>query len=379
MRKILLFPMVLCWIICGSCKKNDGANPYDPNTKITVSLFPKVISFAPATGKTGDTVEITGVNFTDATAVTFGSKPAASFTINSSTSITAVIGSGSTGTVAVSNIKGTKTLPGFTYIPPIVPVENPNLALNKPATASSSFNDPGLSVDGNIGTRWSIAAATENEWYMVDLLSIKKINRIDIKWEGAYASDYALQVSTDKINFTTVYSTSTFTGGDVSNRFAAVDAQYVKILLRKSALPYPMSFWEFEVYADVPPVNLALNKTATASSSFNAESLSIDGNLGTRWSIAAATENEWYKVDLGKEENISRVDIKWEGAYASDYALQVSTDNIVFTTVYATSTFTGGDSSNSFTAVNARYVKILLNKSALPYPMSFWEFEVYNK
>ncbi|MBC7745548.1 MAG: discoidin domain-containing protein [Flavobacterium sp.] len=130
-----------------------------------------------------------------------------------------------------------------------------------------------------------------------------------------------------------------------------------------------------------PPVeqsgNLALNSTATASSSFNAESLSIDGNLSTRWSLAAATENEWYKVNLGAVIKISRVDIKWEGAYASDYALQVSTDDVNFTTVFSTSTSTGGDVSHTFTPVDARYVKILLNKSALPYPMSFWEFEVY--
>ncbi len=130
-----------------------------------------------------------------------------------------------------------------------------------------------------------------------------------------------------------------------------------------------------------PPIddkgNLALNKTATASSSFNAESLSVDGNLGTRWSTKLATDNEWFKVDLGAIKNISRVDIKWEGAYASDYALQVSTDDVKFITVFATSTSKGGDVSNSFAPVNARYVKILLNKGALPYPMSFWEFEVY--
>ena len=123
--------------------------------------------------------------------------------------------------------------------------------------------------------------------------------------------------------------------------------------------------------------NLALNATATASSSFNAESLSIDGNLTTRWSLAAATENEWYKVNLGSVKKISRVDIKWEGAYASDYALQVSTDDVTFTTVFSTSTSVGGDVSHTFTPVDAKYVKILLNKSALPYPMSFWEFEVY--
>ncbi|RYE18556.1 MAG: hypothetical protein EOP51_21730, partial [Sphingobacteriales bacterium] len=357
----------------------EGANPYDPNTKVTVSVMPKVISFAPATGKTGDTIVITGVNFTGATAVAFGSKPAASFVVNSDTSISAVIGSGSTGTISVTNAKGTKALVGFTYIPPTPPVENANLALNKPASASTSFNDPQLSVDGNIGTRWSLAAATEGEWYQVDLQSVKKINRIDIKWEGAYASEYKLQVSTDNVTFTTVFSTDASPGGDVSHSFTAADARYVKILLIKGALPYPMSFWEFEVYADPPPVNLALNKTATASTSFNDPQLSIDGNIGTRWSIAAATDNEWYKVDLGKNETVGRVDIKWEGAYSTEYAIQVSTDDVVYTTVFSTTTSTGGDVSHSFTAVDARYVKILLIKAALPYPTSFWEFEIYKK
>ena len=133
----------------------------------------------------------------------------------------------------------------------------------------------------------------------------------------------------------------------------------------------------------IPPVtdtgNLALNKTASASTNFNDPQLSIDGNLGTRWSLAAATENEWYKVDLGSMKNIARVDIKWEGAYASEYALQVSSDNVTFTNVYSTNSSTGGNVSHSFTAVNTRYVKILLIKGALPYPMSFWEFEVYKQ
>ncbi|RYD93994.1 MAG: discoidin domain-containing protein, partial [Sphingobacteriales bacterium] len=132
-----------------------------------------------------------------------------------------------------------------------------------------------------------------------------------------------------------------------------------------------------------PPVeetgNLALNKTATASTSFNDPQLSIDGDAGTRWSLAAATENEWYKVDLGAAKSIGRVDIKWEGAYATDYAIQVSTNDVSYTTVFSTTTSEGGDVSHTFTAVNARYVKILLNKGALPYPMSFWEFEVYKE
>ncbi len=379
MRRILLTTITVCILIMNACKEDEGANPYDPSTPITVSALPKVFSFAPITGKTGDEILIKGVNFSDAITVTFGGKTADSFSITSDSTITALVGLGGSGTVSVTNAKGTKALVGFTYIAPELPVVNGNIALNKPATASSSFNDPAFSVDGDLGSRWSVAAATDNEWYKVDLQSTEKINRIDIKWEGAYASEYALQVSTDNVNFTTVYSTTTSIGGDVSHTFNAVDARYVKIQLIKGALPYPMSFWEFEVYADTPPVNMALGKTATASTSFNSTTFSIDGDLGTRWSVAAATDNEWYKVDLGKVEKIGGIDIKWEGAYASEYALQVSTDNVNFTTVYSTTNSTGGDVSHKFTPIDGQYVKILLIKGALPYPMSFWEFEVYEK
>lgn len=124
-------------------------------------------------------------------------------------------------------------------------------------------------------------------------------------------------------------------------------------------------------------LNLALNKTATASTSFNDPNLSIDGNLSTRWSLATATENEWYKVDLGSQKSVSRVDIKWEGAFAADYTLQGSTDNVNFSDLKVINGSAGGNVSHVFSSVNIRYIKILLQKSALPYPMSFWEFEVY--
>ena len=45
-----------------SCADGDfGANPYDPNTPITVSQLPKVLSFTPTEGKEGDVITITGV------------------------------------------------------------------------------------------------------------------------------------------------------------------------------------------------------------------------------------------------------------------------------------------------------------------------------
>jgi RHS repeat-associated protein len=65
---------------------------------------PIVNGVSPCTGSTagGTTVVITGLNFTGASAVKFGSTPAASFSVTSSTSITAVAPAGATGPVDVT-------------------------------------------------------------------------------------------------------------------------------------------------------------------------------------------------------------------------------------------------------------------------------------
>lgn len=49
-----------------------GANPYDPSTPVTVSEWPKVLSFSPEKGQAGDVVTIKGINFGTASKVTFG-------------------------------------------------------------------------------------------------------------------------------------------------------------------------------------------------------------------------------------------------------------------------------------------------------------------
>ncbi|MCD8042678.1 MAG: discoidin domain-containing protein [Tannerellaceae bacterium] len=375
-KEFLLVMTGLGCLLFTACSERDyGANPYDPDTPVTVSEMPKINSFEPTEGKTGDIIEITGANFSTATAVTFGGKAAGSFEVISDELIEATVGPyGGTGAVGVTNHKGTRSLDGFLYVEEVIS-DNPNLALNKPATAHESFNDPSLAVDGDMGSRWS-AEAGDGHWFQVDLMKVYSINTIVIRWEGAYASEYDLQVSTDDVNFTTIYSTIDAVGGVDSIAFANTDARYVKILLNKAGTPWNMSFYEFEVYNTPPPPNLALNKPATAHESFNDPSLAVDGDPGTRWS-ATEGDGHWFQVDLVKEYTISKVCISWEGAYASEYEIQVSTDNLNFTSVFSTTTGEGGDVEHLFAPITARYVKILLHKAGTPWNMSFWEFEVY--
>jgi hypothetical protein len=80
---------------------------------------PEIISFTPATATTGTVITITGSNFTGASEVRFGNVTAASFTVHSSTSITAEIGAGASGAVSITTPGGTASSSGFTYtIPP---------------------------------------------------------------------------------------------------------------------------------------------------------------------------------------------------------------------------------------------------------------------
>jgi hypothetical protein len=374
-KQVLLLFLLLSMIFISCDDKEYGANLYDPDTKITASQMPKVYSFYPVEGESGEVIKIKGVNYTTATAVTFGGKTAEFFEIESDSVILAVVGPyGGTGAVGVTNHKGTRSLNGFIYIKN-TPVEVSNLALNKPTTASTNLTPSDLAVDGDLNTRWS-AENGDNQWFQVDLQKLYSINTIVIRWEAAYAVDYDLQVSEDNINFTSVYSTLTGSGGNDSISFAGIDARYVKILLNQRGTPWAMSFWEFEVYNIPPPVNLALGKTATTSGDFNSPSLALDGDLSTRWSTLAG-DNHWFMVDLGQVYKVGRAFIYWEGAYASEYDIQLSTDGVNFTTVYSTTTGTGGDVNHTFTQADARYVKILLIKQGTPWNMSFFEFEVY--
>jgi subtilisin-like proprotein convertase family protein len=68
---------------------------------------PTLTSFAPTTGGPGTTVVLTGTNLTGITGVAFAGTPAASFTVNSPTTVTAVVPAGATsGPISVIGPNG---------------------------------------------------------------------------------------------------------------------------------------------------------------------------------------------------------------------------------------------------------------------------------
>jgi len=91
-----------------------------------------------------------------------------------------------------------------------------DLALNKPAVASSIQPQSTLVAsnvdDGSLSTRWG-SQFSDPQWIYVDLGSQYSINEVRLNWETAYGKAYQIQVSNDATTWTTIYSTTSGTGG----------------------------------------------------------------------------------------------------------------------------------------------------------------------
>jgi Glycosyl hydrolase family 3 C-terminal domain/Carbohydrate binding module (family 6)/F5/8 type C domain/Fibronectin type III-like domain/Glycosyl hydrolase family 3 N terminal domain len=124
--------------------------------------------------------------------------------------------------------------------------------------------------------------------------------------------------------------------------------------------------------------DLALNQPASASSIQSSSYPAADAfeeNPTIRWS-SAYSDPQWIQVDLGSVQNIGRVWLNWENAFAQSYSIQLSPDDTKWTTIYTT---TNGPGSINDLAVSGsgRYVRMYGTQRATSYGYSLWEFEVF--
>ena len=125
--------------------------------------------------------------------------------------------------------------------------------------------------------------------------------------------------------------------------------------------------------------NLALNRPVAASSTHSstyAGAKAVDGNTATRWSSLYSSP-QWIRVDLGSARSVGRVLLRWEAAYGKAYRIEVSSDAVTWTTVYATTTGDGGVDNLGFTPRTGRYVRMYGTTRATSWGYSLWEFQIY--
>ncbi len=139
----------------------------------------------------------------------------------------------------------------------------------------------------------------------------------------------------------------------------------------------PYSFLMVSVIARdsvLPPQNIALTATASASS-FSPENAlwgpgnfepakAIDGIMDTRWRsgiLMKPDENrdEWLQLMWKHSQRIAQVKIFWGGNYATDYRIEISTDGKKWKVIHTVSDGKGGEEPFEFqTAANARYLRV---------------------
>ncbi|MFJ2715570.1 discoidin domain-containing protein [Streptomyces sp. NPDC087437] len=126
--------------------------------------------------------------------------------------------------------------------------------------------------------------------------------------------------------------------------------------------------------------NAALGRPASASSTENAgtpASAAFDGDPGTRWS-SAFSDPQWVQVDLGSVQNLCKVDLTWETAYAKEFQIQASANGQSWTTLKSVTGATGGTASYDVSG-SGRYLRVYGTVRSTGYGYSLWEVAVHTE
>ena len=165
----------------------------------------------------------------------------------------------------------------------------PNIALNKPATASTqNQNTAAMAVDGNLSTRWE-SAFTDPNWLSVDLQNKYILNQVIIRWEPAYSSVYTIDVSDDGTKWTTIFTQSAGKGGVETINLSGT-GRYIRINGTKRGTAYGHSVWEFEVYG-------SLASTSATKILISPSSATVSKDSKTTFT-AYGVDNNWNPASL---------------------------------------------------------------------------------
>ncbi|HIX81853.1 MAG TPA: discoidin domain-containing protein, partial [Candidatus Erysipelatoclostridium merdavium] len=268
-----------------------------------------------------------------------------------------------------------------------------DIAANKNVFSSTikDLNLPTNAVDNKANTSW-ISTGVDDQWIYVELKGTYKISNMHLDWGDDYAINYEIQISDDAKTWQTIKTITDGQGGqeDVLD-LGDHEAKYVRLKLNESSgSAYQLVQWS--IYGDLVEAenlqNIALNKTATASSVYNnvyEASRAIDGsfennggNDQSRWVSNRNSDDEYIQIDLQASYDLTGVKLYWEGNGAKQYQILVSDDGSQWQEVHLEENGQPGIDYIEFAdTVTGRYVKMQGIECASKYGYSLWEFEVY--
>jgi len=252
---------------------------------------PAISSFTPTTAGLGATVTISGAGFSSAGSVTFGGVGASAFTIVSDSVISAIVGSGASGSVVVTSAYGAATLAGFHFnLPPPPPI---------PFGFTSFTAVPTGSIKPEVQLSWSDSSEQENRYFIVER-------------------------SADSIQFSAIDTVSAFPGFLTGESYSDIDpnpkpgpdyyrvlqvhqdgttsvSPVRKVMTAQGSGPTPTGPEAPGLWLSPNPATSTLYVTigGSVSESLELRLVDISGNVLREW-LFQKTDNNWIQpVDIG--------------------------------------------------------------------------------
>ncbi|WP_309383089.1 discoidin domain-containing protein [Cerasicoccus frondis] len=260
-----------------------------------------------------------------------------------------------------------------------------NFALTAATTVSSGIDKGAKLTDGNTSSnsnRWLGSESTYPQWAVVDFKQQRDITELRYLQHTERVDDYEIQ-AWDGSAWVTVVSGIGNTDLDIIETFPAVTTDKIRFYI--TAGSSTQKVYEMEVYGQstssvpVTPVNVALGKVATASST-NGGSLpsrAIDGDTsssGSRWmSSSSEAYPQWIEVDLGSDYDITEINYIQSTQRVDDYEIQVWNGSswLPVATGVANTDLTINEQFSSVTTSKVRFLV-----SSGTYYQKVYEFEV---
>ncbi|WP_089157901.1 galactose-binding domain-containing protein, partial [Micromonospora sp. NBS 11-29] len=292
------------------------------------------------------------------------------------------------------------TAPPTTAPPTTPPPSGGNLALGRPATATSVNQTyaAGNAVDGNAATYWESANNAFPQSLTVDLGASRTVDRVVLKlpagWERR-TETLSVLGSTDGSSFSTLAASTgrvfdPAAGNSVSIALPSGARRYVRVTVTGNTGWPAAQLSELEVYGGgtttpppttappttpppttAPPTgNLAAGRPVAETSHADVYGAGnvVDGNTNTYWESANNAFPQSVTVDLGSARPVARVVLKLPPSAAwqtrnQTVAVLGSTDGSSFTTLKAAAGYTfdpasGNSVSIAVPAGDRRYVRL---------------------
>lgn len=160
--------------------------------------------------------------------------------------------------------------------------------------------DASKAIDGDAGTMWTAEASGANDfdaWMVVDLGSELDVNGCYLYWEGATSAEYTVEVSTDGVEYTSVFSYAS--NASMQDRYDWVfdgeshKARFVKIHSTKANTQWGVKLKELQIFGEgtLAPAELANleltadNNVGATGTKFNFSFSALD-QYGNPWELS---------------------------------------------------------------------------------------------